>query len=251
MVMPMDRLVALRDVPVEVATHPLWVWEEDQWVIVWPELNFRISERRLRILLMRWVLISMSLRRAKPGQGSLADSSKSEGIMSSNWENLFNLSSRRFAVCGGWAVNYYARPRYTQDLDIVILIQDIERWDAFLQDQGWHRTGQLSIGGWTYTNGTLELDVLAINDSWVSQAINEAQNNVRDGIPILPLPWLVLMKLNAGRTGDQADISRMLGTLSLAEFQQVIQILAPWTSAEDREDLDALYQLGQLEIQSE
>ena len=32
-----------------------------------------------------------------------------------------------------------------------------------------------------------------------------------DGLPIIDLPYLVLMKLSASRTQDLADISRMLG----------------------------------------
>ena len=149
------------------------------------------------------------------------------------------------------AVSYYARPRQTDDLDIVVLIQDMEKWDAFFRDNGWSRNGSLSIGEWTYTNGELEIDVLASDADWAVQAIAEAQDDLRDDLPIIPLVWLVWMKLDAGRTGDQTDVSRMLGRLTSEEFKAIVMTLSPWLSIEDREDLESLYQLGRWEMNAE
>lgn len=56
------------------------------------------------------------------------------------------------------------------------------------------------------------------------------------------------MKLDAGRTGDQTDISHMLGTLSGEEFRGIVTTLQPWLSPEDHEDLESLYELGRWEL---
>jgi hypothetical protein len=246
--MPVSRITALRDIPSLITDHPTWIRHTDQWIITWPTLNLSLSEQRLRTLMIRWILIQMSLRRTKPGFGS-QPFTKGKGIpMASSWLTVLQSPPAPFAVCGGMAVNYYARPRQTDDLDIVILVEDATRWETFFHNQGWSRKGALSSGGWTYTytNGEAEI-VLMAEEHWSERAIREAQNNLYDNLPIMPLVWLVWMKLNAGRTGDQADVSHMLGTLSDDEFQEIVTILNPWLSPEDREDLESLHALGRWE----
>lgn len=93
----------------------------------------------------------------------------------------------------------------------------------------------------------MDLDLLILDADWVEPAIRDAQASFRDDLPILPLFWLVWMKLDAGRTGDQTDISHMIGSLSETDFHAIVHKLAPWLSPEDREDLEALYELGQWE----
>jgi hypothetical protein len=249
--MPISRLAALRGVEPSIAEHPEWIWEADHWQICWPTLGIRLSERRLRALMTRWMLIQMSMRRAKRGQGSQIDTRERTGIMPSTWLPVLQNGPTPFAVCGGMAVNYYARPRQTEDVDIMVLTQDAETWDAFFRDHGWARQGALSIGGWTYTNGELEIDVLFSHQDWAARAIAEAQENLHDGLPIMPLAWLVWMKLDAGRTIDQTDVSRMLGRLTPDEFRKILETLSPWLAIEDREDLDSLYQLGRWEMHAE
>lgn len=249
--MPISRLAALRGVAPSIAEHPEWTWESDHWRISWPTLGVDLSEHRLRALMTRWMLIQMSKRRAKQGQGSQVYTRERNGIMPTAWLPLLQHAPARFAVCEGMAVNYYARPRQTDDLDIVILIQDRETWDAFFRDNGWSRNGPLSIGGWTYSNGELEIDVLISDADWAVQAIAEAQDDLHDGLPIMPLAWLIWMKLDAGRTGDQTDVSHMLGRLTVEEFKKIVMTLSPWLSIEDREDLESLYQLGRWEMNAE
>ena len=45
---------------------------------------------------------------------------------------------------------------------------------------------------------------------WVPEALATARR-APDGLPVIDLPYLVLMKLESGRTQDLADVSRMLG----------------------------------------
>lgn len=248
--MPVSRLAALRGISPTVADHPEWTWESDHWRISWPALGVHLSERRLRTLMTRWMLIQMTRRRVKHGQGSQPYTGERKVAMATSWLGLLQHTPTPFAVCGGMAVNYYARPRQTDDLDIVVLTQDMMVWDAFFRDNGWSRKGPLSIGGWTYANDGLEIDVMASNADWAERAITEAQDDFRDGLPIIPLVWLVWMKLDAGRTGDQTDVSHILGRLTTEEFDGIVTTLNPWMSIEDREDLESLYQLGRWEADS-
>jgi len=64
----------------------------------------------------------------------------------------------------------------------------------------------------------------------------------------MPLPYLVLMKLQASRTIDLADISRMMGQadeVTRNETRQLVKKYLPSAS----EDLEGLIYLGQLELQ--
>lgn len=63
---------------------------------------------------------------------------------------------------------------------------------------------------------------------------------------MLPLPYLVLMKLNAGRMQDWADLSRMMGWAAEKDVSQVRMIVAPYRP-EDREDVESLIFLGRKE----
>ena len=78
----------------------------------------------------------------------------------------------------------------------------------------------------------------------------EAQTN-RDGqgLPVLPLPYLILMKFRASRAQDVADITRMLGQAGEVQLNAVREVFERWLPGND-EDLESLIALGQLEFHS-
>jgi hypothetical protein len=87
--------------------------------------------------------------------------------------------------------------------------------------------------------------VIESNQPWVIQAIQNP-NLSPDHLPIIPLPYLVVMKLQASRTQDLSDISRMLGGADEIILQQVrIAVRSYCTDAV--EDLESLIQIGKLE----
>jgi hypothetical protein len=153
-----------------------------------------------------------------------------------------------WAVIGGAATRLYMPERLTQDFDILVQHADAATVRHQLQAAGCHYNGELTIGGssWTLPDGW-SVDVLECRDSWGAQALTQAQAN-RDaqGLPVLPLPYLVLMKFQAGRVQDLADIVRMLGQASATQLTQVRRVFATWLP-EDVADLDCLITLGQLE----
>jgi hypothetical protein len=160
------------------------------------------------------------------------------------------LSPIPFAVVGAVATRLYMPERGTQDLDVVIAVQDAAAAHQKLITAGFKHEGSLAIGGdkWLSPEGG-PVDVLQGRESWWPEAITAAQSN-RDaqGLPILPLPFLVLMKYRASRMQDLADISRMLGQADTEMLAAVRALFAQWLPDES-EDLESLIQLGRLEYE--
>ena len=168
------------------------------------------------------------------------------------WPDLTSiLSPIRWAVVGAVATRLYMPERMTQDLDIVIRTVDGSQVRQKLTEAGFIYQGELSIGGssWRTPNGEL-IDILEGTDVWWTEAIADAQAN-RDGqgLPIVPLPYLVLIKLRAGRVQDIADVTRMLGQAGAATLEAVRMLFAQH-APEDMQDLESLIDLGRLELQS-
>jgi hypothetical protein len=160
--------------------------------------------------------------------------------------------------------------RLTHDLDIVIDAADGPQARQKLMAAGFIYQGELSIGGspreitdvssnnnlsrfisrgssWRMPDGAW-MDMLEGRNEWWANAIAQAQTN-RDaqGLPTVPLPYLALMKFQAGRVQDIADVTRMLGQASAATLDAVRALFAEY-APEDVDDLECLIQLGQLEL---
>lgn len=161
------------------------------------------------------------------------------------------LSPLLWATVGAAATRLYMPERVTEDMDILVCSKDAAEVGRKLTQAGFQYKGKLSIGGstWLSPNG-LPLDVIACHEAWCEQALAEAQAN-RDahGLPVLPLPFLVLMKFQASRVQDLADITRMLGQASPEQLEAVRAVFTRW-QPDAMEDLESLITLGQLEMQS-
>ena len=139
--------------------------------------------------------------------------------------------------------------RATRDMDVIVAAEDIAVARELLSNAGWQCTGDLTIGGtsWQSPDGKA-LDVLEGHSSWWPQAIAEAQTNLdTQGLPILPLPYLVLMKFQSGRTVDIGDITRILGQADAAALDATRQLFQRHET-EGLEDLESLILLGRLEM---
>jgi hypothetical protein len=91
--------------------------------------------------------------------------------------------------------------------------------------------------------------VLHLDEPWAGAALAAAMAD-RDAaldLPVLGLPYLVLLKLRAGRPQDLADVSRMMGCASDAAVDGVWTVVARFGSREDAEDLEQIVVLGRLE----
>ncbi|MEG3899091.1 MULTISPECIES: hypothetical protein [unclassified Microcoleus] len=152
-----------------------------------------------------------------------------------------------FVVVGGIATRLYMPERMTDDVDILVLAQDAANLYRELEQAGSRRTGELSIGGstWELPDGTY-LDVIESRDFWVGEAIRNP-NNAPDGLPIIGLPYLVLMKLKASRGIDIGDLTRMLGGADETDLRLVRRAVQDFLP-DAVEDLESLIVLGKLEM---
>jgi hypothetical protein len=174
--------------------------------------------------------ISLVTKYAKPGAGSSI-----KFLTQRTWtypvSNLTQIITQAdFVVVGGVATRLYMPERMTLDLDILIKAEDAQLVYQDLVKANGQKIAELSIQGsqWQLEDDT-SLDVLEGTGNWVSEAI-ESPNYAPDGLPIIKLSYLVLMKLIAGRSQDLADISRMLGgatEIQLLEVKQIVNQYLP------------------------
>jgi hypothetical protein len=202
-------------------------------------LNLKLPEQR------RKLYIEIALRRCRPGSGS-----SQEFMKKRTWNHPVTniktiIKKTLFVVVGGIATRLYMPERMTDKLDILVLTQDAANRE--LEKAGSRRTGELSIGGstWELPDGTY-LDVIESRDSWVREAITNP-NKAPDGLPIIGLPYLVLMKPKASRGIDIGDLTRMLGGADETALQLVRRAVQDFLP-DAVEDLESLIVLGKLEM---
>ncbi len=188
----------------------------------------------------------MALRRAQLGSGSDLAALRETPPPYAWAEIVPALPGIPHAVAGGLAVARYMPARMTLDTDILIRRDDQARAEGVLRDTEATYLGPLTIGGsvWRLSSGR-PLDLLAPDAPWVDEALDRAASGP-GGLPFVPLPFLVLMKLESGRTQDLADISRMLGFADKDDVDEVRAIVARHRP-QDAEDLESLAILGQRE----
>jgi hypothetical protein len=160
------------------------------------------------------------------------------------------LPGLRFVVVGGTATSLYMPARTTQDVDVLVAGNDAERAESLLRQAGAALLGRLAIGGtsWRLPDGT-QLDVLTSDEPWLPDALAQP-NHDPSGLPIIDLPYLVLLKLQASRGIDIGDLTRMLGGAeedALDRVRRVVERHMP----DAVEDLESLIQLGRLEFQDQ
>lgn len=199
---------------------------------------------------MRKTMIRLARKRQKPGSGS-GQAFLRERTTLIRYPDLSQpLQNIDWAVVGAAATRLYMPERFTQDMDVLVLTADAQRARRQLQAAGFQFVGELTIGGsqWRSPDG-FAVDLLECGAEWCVGALQEAAHN-RDaqGLPILPLAYLVLMKYQASRAQDIADITRMLGQANEAALDAVRAVFDRYLPNE-KEDLESLIVLGQLEMQ--
>ena len=151
-----------------------------------------------------------------------------------------------WVVIGAVAARAYMPERATQDLNILVRTADEERVTARLEAAGDRREAELGIPGAAFARpGEPEVDVLFGDPPWLEEAL-AAPGRDPAGFPVLALPYLVLMKLAAGRVRDVADVTTMLGWADDDAIAAVRAAVSHYSPA-DRDDLESLIYLGRRE----
>jgi hypothetical protein len=126
------------------------------------------------------------------------------------------------ALAGGLAVGAHGYPRTTDDVDF--LVGD----EAFEKHEGGFVTLKLPL----IAIGNVRIDFVSIDESkgeerQLRPAVEGPPQS--DGVPIVPLPALVYMKLKAGRQKDTADLVELLkrGRVDLEAMDQYLEEYAP------------------------
>ncbi len=94
--------------------------------------------------------------------------------------------------------------------------------------------------------GIGEIDLRWSERSWVTQAVQSTRADDQ-GLAIVALPYLIAMKLDASRSVDQGDLSRMLGFASDSALEAVRRVVAGLLPGIG-EDLESYIEIGRLEI---
>jgi len=155
-----------------------------------------------------------------------------------------------WAVVGAVGARAYMPERATAGLDVVVASQDAPEVYRRLKDAGFTEGPTFLVGGRSYTTPDgVPVDVVASDAPWIGEALAQVCEDPQ-GLPVLPLPYLVLMKVQAGRTQDLADAARMLGAAPEEERQAARELFRRWLP-DALEDLESLIRLGQLELATE
>ena len=191
-------------------------------------------------------IIHMATRRVREGSGSYRPSTANAAWLQSIPDLKTLFSHIPFVIIGGLATRLYMPERMTFDVDVLIRSDDAQAAANYLRAFGATRSGELSIGGETWTlPGGRQIDLIYSDAQWISEALSQPCMGP-DGQPYIQLPWLVLLKLSASRTQDLADCSRMLGEASEDVLEQVLDAVRVHQPA-DLEDVLRLIKLGKLE----
>ena len=203
--------------------------------------NLQLPEQR------RKLYIEIALRRCRPGSGSSL-----EFLRKRTWNRAVTnikaiIKTTPFVVIGGIATRLYMPERMTEKIEILVLTEDADNIYRELAEAGSMKVGELSIGGssWQLPDGSI-LDVLESQQSWVAVAIANP-NIAPDNLPIIGLPYLILMKLQASRGIDMGDLTRMLGGADKTALELVRKTVKTYLP-DAVEDLESLIVLGKLEM---
>ena len=152
-----------------------------------------------------------------------------------------------YVIVGGMAAAYYQPARFTEDIDLMLLAEISTVVEQALSQAGWTQLGIISFGGssWQSPNGEL-IDLLhAPDQSWVSAAL-DFPIKTPEGLPVIDLPYLLILKLSATRAVDISDIVGMLQQANEIEKQRIRQIIAAHRLdlLEDFDQFAAIAQLG-------
>jgi hypothetical protein len=194
----------------------------------------------------RHFMIEMLKRRMHPGTGSGVDFLLRRTALNPICDLRPVLKGIDWVIIGDIATRNYMPERMTRDLDILIREKDSEAVVAKLEAAGYKRESQLSIPGVLMTSPDgVEVDVLFGNAIWLEEALKNAISDPA-GYPTIALPYLILLKMDAQRAQDWADVSRMLGWAADADLEKVREAFRNY-APQDVEDLESLIFIGKKE----
>jgi hypothetical protein len=211
--------------------------------------NGRISSESNVTVRPATQFLRLALRRAARGTGSSMEFYQRRTAVQPIPDLRQILDPIKWVLVGGIALRAYMPERMTLDVDILIHERDLISARSAFIGAGYRVVGLLSIGGLTVEPSlpqTMPIDILARSDEWVDAALRSPASDSA-GYPVLGRPYLTLMKLQAGRTQDLADVQRLLAGTPAGERASTRALIVQH-NPELVEDYDALCTLADLEF---
>src|SRR5215207_7213920 len=146
---------------------------------------------------VRRFMINMAMRNGKPGTGSGHEFMQRRTAMNP-WPDLRPiLKGIEWAIVGGVATRAYMPERMTKDLDIVVQKPDSETVVKRLEQAGYRIISRLAVPGFLlHSPDGIELDVIFGEYPWLKDALKDHGYDPA-GYPVIKLPYLVMMKMEA------------------------------------------------------
>lgn len=152
-----------------------------------------------------------------------------------------------WAIVGGVATRAYMPERETKDLDILVRHDDGDEVRERMEAAGYKFVTPLALPGFTVCSPDgVEIDIILGDYPWLHEALIHPRYDPA-GLPVLDLPYLVMMKIDASRGRDIGDLTTMLGLASDETLEQV-RAVAALHAPDVVDDLESLIYLGQVEM---
>jgi len=158
-------------------------------------------------------------------------------------------------VVDGIATRAYAPERMTKDIDFLVEHEQFAFSVRRLGEQGWVKradlhftTSTLGLYGQEWERDEVIVDLISTDQDWGREAFASPAVFDTTGLRVIPLAYLVLMKIDSARGIDQGDLTRMLGRLSDGEVEAVVAVVDRHShDAQAADDVRQYALLGRLE----
>lgn len=169
---------------------------------------------------------------------------------------LLQSSGIQTAIAGGIALSYWGNPRSTQDIDLAILSDGHDAFEASLKQAGFKRRknslkelGLFTLSQWQFEPAdhfvAVDVDLLIAANEYYKTAVGRAKSVTLPGmsipVAVLSREDLILHKLYASRLIDQADVLNLmemhwddLDRDYLNLWAQKLNLNAEWETAIER-----------------
>jgi hypothetical protein len=114
-----------------------------------------------------------------------------------------------FAVAGGFAVIEHGYERFTKDVDLLVYAADLPRAIEAFRAAGFQGRRTPIGAKLRDENARVDVDLLGTAFEGDERALARARRGGRL-LPVIPLAHLILMKIEAGRSQDEADVVNLL-----------------------------------------
>ena len=164
-----------------------------------PAIAAIAPDGQLTVAQKRRLILDLALKRVKTGTGSALEFMRRRTAMKI-WPDLRPiLTDIPWLIVGAVATRAYMPECETKGLDILVHIDDGTEAIDCLREAGYQVVNPLGIPGYLLRSPEgIEVDLIFGDYSWLKEALTNPNYDIV-GLPVLDLPYLVLMKALSSR----------------------------------------------------